>query len=158
MLHSCRSRHGPGQPRLYPTVVSSHQAVPHYPRVFSSASLHGVHILLFLFSISPPRACLRCLRVWSCLRTAVSCLCILVPGRGHLGHGPPPPRPAWCHTDLRLGPIWAASLVVFSGLLLAWAHLSSSIRGSSGAHSCLGPRAPSRNLLVLGCLPVLAPD
>ena len=27
----------------------SHQAVPHYPRVSSSASLHCAHILLFLF-------------------------------------------------------------------------------------------------------------
>ena len=27
----------------------SHQAVPHYPQVSSSASLHCAHILLFLF-------------------------------------------------------------------------------------------------------------
>ena len=27
----------------------SHQAVPHYPRVSSSTSSHGVHILLLLF-------------------------------------------------------------------------------------------------------------
>lgn len=35
------------------------------------------------------------------------CLCIMIPGRDHLRLGLSPTRPAWCHTDFRLGPIWA---------------------------------------------------
>ena len=38
-------------PTMVPDGITgySHQAVPHYPRVSSSASLHCAHILLFLF-------------------------------------------------------------------------------------------------------------
>lgn len=75
----------------------SHQALPQCSPVSSSSSLHCAHILRCSFSfISLPLSCSTqwnpgSLSVWDHLRSAVPCLYIMVPVKGHLGHE----FPAW---------------------------------------------------------------
>lgn len=63
----------------------SHQAVPHYPRVSSSASLYCAQILLLLLHFFHPES----LGIWVRLRSATADLCSMTPGRGCLGSGLP---------------------------------------------------------------------
>lgn len=77
----------------------SHWVVSHYPRVSSYASLHCVHVLLFLFLFYFFTTYLFLLEhllslngrvhLKSSLRGPMSCSCIMLLGSGHLGHGPP---------------------------------------------------------------------
>jgi hypothetical protein len=111
-------------PTMVPDGITSysHQSVPHYPWVSTSASLHCAHILLFFFSsISLPLTCsyswlLGHLSVWGCLmnglRSAMTCSCIMAPGqRSSWALSTPHSRPMKCWTGgyLRLAPLQGKS-------------------------------------------------
>ena len=105
----------PGPRSQVPGPSYSHQVVPHYPPVSSSASLHCAHILLLLFLFRFSTTYLLFLvvsRVSVCLGSSQqwSQECYVLPVHYDTRHGlsqawsaPLPSRPAWCPTGGHLG-------------------------------------------------------